>query len=247
MLRSIDGAGLLLSLLLISSAPPPIRATGQPARSGPQSPARPTYTARQVRNISVFGARLSMRLEEARAALVRRGFTRQPFPVSPSTLTEVPVLEADYRHPSDNTGVGLFYSRLPNGERRIGRIMLWEQIPVRPRATFERFLTERYGRPTSRSLFQGHDAYVWSQQRIEWARLLPSMQCMMVCVAPGQAAMCRRGPISRQVFMSGGFNTNMPGKLYWTADLNDLELQQSDLMRRGSYPAARPICPQPVS
>lgn len=246
MLRSIGESGLLLSLLLVSSAPHGISAAVQPVRTGPQSSARPTYTARQMRNISVFGARLSMRLEDAQAALARRGFTRQPYRISPPSRHEAQVLEADYRHPSDNTTVGLFYSQLPDGERRIGRIVLWEQIPTRAPAAFEHFLRERYGTPTSMSIFQGHNKYLWSQQQTAWSDLLPSMQCMMECLPRTLAGRCGPRTISRQVIMSGGFNANMPGKLYWTADLNDLELQQSALLWRGSYPADRPVCMDPV-
>ena len=156
------------------------------------------------------------------------------------------MLEADYAHPAQNTRVGLFYAVLPNGERRISRILLWEEIPVVDQAAYSQFLTERYGVPTNVTVFQGHDTYVWSQMSTKYIDLLRSVQCLMPCISSDLVAECSRRSISSQVFMSGGFNTNMPGKLYWTLDANDLALQRNAMISRGEYPRDRPICPKVV-
>ena len=123
------------------------------------------------------------------------------------------MLEADYRHPRDNTKVGLFYSQLPNGEERVSRIFLWEHIPVIGRAAFDRFVYGRYGVPTTRTVSQGHRNYLWSQARTDWSDLQRSLQCMMDCLHSSLVGSCGPETISREVFMSGGFNINMPGQL----------------------------------
>jgi hypothetical protein len=222
----------VLSMALISDA--------SPGRAGALEQSPPTHSARHVRSISVFGVRLGMRLEDAREALASRGFQRIQLRYVPPTRHEAQVLEAEYRHPTQNTHVGLSYAELPNGQKRIGRIIFWEQIPVMDSSSFERFLTDRYGAPAL-SVFQGSNMYVWSQQPSGWAELLPSVQCMMQCIPEHLAGQCNAGTISRQVIMSGAFNTNMPGQLYWTGELDDLELQRAALFPRGSFPR-RPIC-----
>jgi hypothetical protein len=242
----LRGTGLLLSTLLVAASPVQQRHVGLQASRAAQSAAGPTYPIRHMRSISVFGARLSMRLEDAGAALVRSGLIRQRFPQSSPTGLKAQVLEADYRHPRENTTVGLFYAELSNGERRVSRIVLWEQIPVMKRGSFDRFLTKRYGAPTAKGLFQGHDNYLWSQEQVSWSNLLPSLQCMMDCIPQSLVGKCTGRTVSRQVVMSGEFNTNMPGKLYWGADINDFEAQRSALLRK-PVPRKGPICPVPVA
>lgn len=244
-LNYVRGTGLLLSALLVAASPPQHRRAGIQASRAAQGTAGPTYPVRHMRNISIFGARLSMRLEDARAALVRSGLIRQPYPRLPSGKLRAQVLEADYRHPRQNTSVGLFYAELPSGERRVSRIVLWEQIPVMERAGFDRFVMERYGTQTIKGIFQGHDKYLWSQERVAWSNLLPSLQCMLDCLSPTLVGRCTGQTVSRQVVMSGGFNTNMPGQLYWTADMNDFEAQRSAMLR-SPVPRKGPICLAPV-
>ncbi|WP_158500116.1 hypothetical protein [Sphingopyxis macrogoltabida] len=200
----------------------------------------------KLRDVSIFGARISMRLADARAELEKHGLRRAPFKTPARILGEAQVLEADYIHPSQNTKVGLFYAALANGERRVSRIVLWEEIPLIERADFRQFLAKRYGAPTDVTVFQGHDTFVWSQQAARYTDFLRSVQCLMPCISSNLIGECSTNSISRQVFMSGGFNTNMPGKLYWTADLNDLTLQRNAMFGLGNYPLDRPICPQPV-
>jgi hypothetical protein len=215
------------------------------ASTPPPSPSH-HYSAAKVRDVPIFGARLSMRLADARAALEKYGLRRAPFKPPARVLREAQILEADYVHPSKNTKVGLFYAVHPHGERRVSRIVLWEEIPVIGRTAFSQFLTKRYGAPTDITVFQGHDTYVWSQAPTDYISLLRSVRCLMPCLSSDLVGECSSSSISRQVFMSGGFNTNMPGKLYWTLDVNDLALQQNAMFGQNDFPRDRPMCPKPV-
>lgn len=207
-------------------------------------PSGPVYTKSQLHDVSIFGARISMRLEDARAALEKHGLRRAPFQAPSRIAGEAQILEADYVHPSKNTKVGIFYAKLPNGEKRVSRIFLWEDVAVIERTAFRQFLTSRYGAPTDVTVFQGHDTYIWSQKDSEYVDLLRSVQCLMPCISSNLVGECSANSISRQVFMSGAFNTNMPGKLYWTLDFNDLSLQRNAMFGQANYPKNRPICPK---
>lgn len=227
-----------------SEPPPPSARAIAPSNKTIQPSTK--YTTQQLRSISVFGARLSMRLEDARAALVANGLKREPFPQASRIAGEAQVLEADYSHPRDNTKVGIFYTQLPNKMRLVSRIVLWEQIPLMPKSEFDQFPRRRYGNPTNKTVFQGHDEYVWSQGSTAHTALKRSMQCMMNCITEQMKSECSTHTISSGSYMEGGYNTNMVGKLYWWAELNDLKLQRNSILQDQSYPRSRPICPTPV-
>jgi hypothetical protein len=214
-------------------------------RPGPELSGRHLYTPAHMRAVAPFGVRLGMRLDEARAILVRRGMRRSAYRVRPTNGHEPRVLEADYRHPVDNTNVALFYAELPNGGRRVSRIFVWEEIPVIPRIRFDTFLAARYGRPTLKEYSQGHANYTWSQTPVTIAALQSSFQCLSDCLPPDLMGRCSLRTVSRQIVMTGVFNTNMAGHLYWAFTLDDLELQRDTMFRRGIYPG-RPLCVQPV-
>jgi hypothetical protein len=236
---------VLPALLALVLSAPGQAATQPAAPPRPQPHERAAYTAAQLRAVSPFGVRLTMRLEEARAVLARHGLRRSAYRAQPPPGPRARVLEAEYRHPTDNTSVGLFYAELPNGERRISRITVWEEIPVISRLRFDRFLVRRYGRPTLKQYAQGHAQYTWSQIPVTISALQLSFQCMSDCPPPDLAS-CSPRAVSRQIVMTGVFNTNMRGHLYWAFTLDDFELQRAVMFRQGAYPPGRPVCPQPV-
>lgn len=216
------------------------------AESG-KSSVSPTYSPKDIRSFSFFGAHVSMRLEAAQQALAQRGFKRDAFAPSESNDPKARVLESAYYHPTRNTYVSLNYARLPNGERRVSSISLWEEVPLMKESAFGQFVSSRYGKPTNTFEFQGHPTRVWSQQSVPYEDLLLSTQCMMECVPETMVKDCQSRSISGQVYMEGGFNTNMlPGKLYWTAQVEDLGLQRSVMLQDGAYPKTRRSCPKPV-
>ena len=218
------------------------------------SHARPTKQQAGVRaekgNLgaaSLHGVHLGMDLSEARQTLIHKGFRRYAATAFVDKGPVPAVWEAEYRLPHENTVLSLSYSYIPKRGKVVTRINLWQQVPRGPPDTWRAELTKRLGQPAFEVQFQGSPVFIWGTRAPTWERIMRSRQCMVGCVVAAEIASCKDYPVLDQPVMTGEFNSNDPGKLYFAINLDDLNLVRASLTSQGGFPRTPDICPIPVS
>jgi|GEM_PF-5123067 len=232
----------MISLLVATAFVAASLSDARPAKHETGSRAK----VRDLKTVSLHGVRLGMGLSEARQTLLRKGFRR--FAAAPARdKVPVPVVwEAEYRLPNENTVLSLGYSDIPKRGRTVTKLFLWQQVPRGPENTWRAELAKRFGHPASEVQFQGHPMFIWGVRPPAQERIMRSRQCLFGCVSAREAANCKNYPVLNQPVMTGEFNSNDPGKLYFVIDLDDLNLIRTSLIAKGRFPRPPDICPMPV-
>ena len=229
---------LLVATLLVAASSSGARPLQQETRT--------RVEATDVKAASLHGVRLGMSLLEARQTLLHKGFRRYALAADRAQLPTPVIWEAEYRLPNKNTVLSLGYSYIPKRGKTVTRLNLWQQVPRGPESTWRTLLTKWFGRPASEVQFQGSPMFIWGTNPPAWDRIMRSRQCIVGCMLASEIASCEGYPALTQPIMTGAFNSNDPGKLYFVIELDDLRLVRTSLIARGGFPRSPHVCPTPV-